>query len=649
MRCERIVKPAGIVCSLLLVGVAAASQDSIGPNGINSAGLLGADGQPLTGEGVGIGQVEFQRPGDADVGDDLTHRNTTVDPEAVWERDQPNPPPADPPANSNPINIQGSHAEWVAGVMISTHPISTGVAPEALLYAAGYKPTGFDADPEAASMGQLIATRMTPTGGRVHAINMSFAISGDVPDGDDLLTQFVDWSANHHDVLYVSAGREDNTASGVFAPTDNYNGITVGTSSKVGSVYSQVAPRNDFDEPIVGSIEGPRTAIGLLAPGEDIEMRGLGDILASDVVNDGTSYAAPHVTGTVALLQQFAGQKIISPGGQQWNATRARRHEVMKAVLLNSADKLKDDGTFAAPGSLLDMERTVLDQNGNNWLQSEAYGDEPFSIGSFVPVDKQMGAGHLNAKRALQQFSPGEYDSDAADVPVIGWDYGHTTGAGDLNKYAIAQPLLADSFISISMAWDRVVTFDNDGGTPGEYDVDDTFQPWLDAPPPADDVINELDVYLMHAGATNIGAAIATSFSNDSTIQHLFFKIPTTGEYEFWVNQWDDEANNNGQDYAIAWWAKSAANPASTGDYDGNGTVQTADYNLWKANFGTANAATDGNGNGIVDAGDYTIWRDHLGQMVGGGSLASVPEPSGGILLMMSAALVGLCRSKTRS
>lgn len=255
MRSERFVTCAGIVWSLLLAGVAVASQDSIGPNGINSAGLLGVDGQPLTGEGVGIGQVEFQRPGDEDVGDDLAHRNTTVDPKAVWERDQPNPPPADPTANSNPTTFQGSHAEWVASVMISSDPGSTGVAPEALLYAAGYKPTGFDADPEAASMGQLIATRMTPTGGRVHAINMSFAISGDVPDGDDLLTQFVDWSASHHDVLYVSAGRETSTPSGVFTPTDNYNGITIGSSTKMGGVYSQVSGLNNFDLPLMDHLK----------------------------------------------------------------------------------------------------------------------------------------------------------------------------------------------------------------------------------------------------------------------------------------------------------------------------------------------------------------------------------------------------------
>ena len=51
------------------------------------------------------------------------------------------------------------------------------------------------------------------------------------------------------------------------------------------------------------------------------------------------------------------------------------------------------------------------------------------------------------------------------------------------------------------------------------------------------------------------------------------------------------------------------------GDYDGSGMVGPEDYDLWRASFGTDNAAADGNGNGIVDAADYVLWRKNFGQM----------------------------------
>jgi glucosylceramidase len=51
-----------------------------------------------------------------------------------------------------------------------------------------------------------------------------------------------------------------------------------------------------------------------------------------------------------------------------------------------------------------------------------------------------------------------------------------------------------------------------------------------------------------------------------------------------------------------------------SGDYDGNGVVDAADYLVWSNSFGsTSQLSADGNSNGVVDAADYTVWRDHIG------------------------------------
>ena len=128
----------------------------------------------------------------------------------------------------------------------------------------------------------------------------------------------------------------------------------------------------------------------------------------------------------------------------------------MKAVLLNSADKIKDDGAIEPQGAFLGMERTVVERVGNGtWLDSIAFSDDA------RPLDLEMGAGHLNATRAFTQFEPGEtpagdFADQTVNVPTIGWDFNNSPFDG-FNKYAIQGNLTAGNFVSITLAWDRLL------------------------------------------------------------------------------------------------------------------------------------------------------------------------------------------------
>jgi len=89
-----------------------------------------------------------------------------------------------------------------------------------------------------------------------------------------------------------------------------------------------------------------------------------------------------------------------------------------------------------------------------------------------------------------------------------------------------------------------------------------------------------------------------------------------------------------------------------TGDYDFNGTVNTADYNAWRSTFAsTTSAEADGNGNAKVDAADYVLWRKTLGQSGGPGACSGldtmgVPEPSATLLVFTSAFILSACRRR---
>ncbi len=82
------------------------------------------------------------------------------------------------------------------------------------------------------------------------------------------------------------------------------------------------------------------------------------------------------------------------------------------------------------------------------------------------------------------------------------------------------------------------------------------------------------------------------------------------------------------------------------GDYNQNGTVDAADYIVWRKSEGQTGAglAADGDGNGVINDDDYGVWRAHFGQTPGSGANvglpgnAAVPEPASFLLAVIALA-----------
>jgi autotransporter-associated beta strand protein len=89
------------------------------------------------------------------------------------------------------------------------------------------------------------------------------------------------------------------------------------------------------------------------------------------------------------------------------------------------------------------------------------------------------------------------------------------------------------------------------------------------------------------------------------------------------------------------------------GDYNGDGTVNAADYTVWRNNLGGDGSILGTNrdpaNSGSIGEDDYNSWKSHFGEMGPGSSslgAAGVPEPASFVLAGFAVALAGLRRRR---
>ena len=460
-----------VVVGMGLASGASALDRSVGADGINATALQNL-AVPLTGTGIKLGVLDDKI---------ATHPNLTI-------------------GGNGGTGVVTTHATEVAGILNSNHATYKGVAPGSTVYgyAVATPIEGFDG-----------ANWMVSQGIKIITYPMGWSLgSGDWLDGNSWESLHVDYLAVHNDALMFISGNQGG--GGAPLPTDAYNGITVNATVMTASGrYDELAGWNYYGErPDYG-----RCKPDLVAPGgyEYAPERSPESIYTTTTGNgfvnvSGTSFAAPHAAGAAALLTQYGQSRGLSTN-----------HNVLKAVLVNAADK------------------TTRDTYGLAWTQSEAYGDK------YTPLDDELGAGQVDAVGAYLNYAAGHYGPGS--VPLVGWDLGSITGEGAVLSYQFNQTLKSGTYLTATLAWDRRVILEDDQDGDGRFDYYQT-----DILTPFDN--NDLDINIYNS----TGGLITGSWSGEDNLEHVWWQVPTDGSYRLGVEfyQVNDLAT---QAYALAWSA----------------------------------------------------------------------------------------------
>jgi hypothetical protein len=459
------------------------------------------------------------------------------------------------------------HATWV-GAVIGGRPAlpfpgdyQVGIAPGADLWSGAIATTWVD-PPYTGSFDINLNTFANPyktvmvtgvAGRTADVINSSWGFVEPTGAGSDF-ARGIDALVSLSGKTFVAvAGNEGPTGNTIESPAAGYNKIAVAAleSDTTAPPYSVVAPfssrgPSDVFNPQTNSvIVGARATVDIAAPGTNLTLAyyggntggnspTLGLPQGSTAANNfyafplaGTSFAAPTVAGGAALV-------VDAARGLFGNTTKAVDARVVKAVLLNSADKI------------------------SGWNNGQAV-NMGGAIETTQSLDYASGTGALNLNRAFDQLTAGTNDVLAPGggpwlaggiVQPTGWDYGRVP-FGTHNDYPIFPQLTAGDTLTVTLDWfvDRTINLATN------------FT--------AENIFNNLNLEVWRTVAGLPTTLVATSDSQYNNVEHLNFALPVGDFYllrvTFAGNNWNLSGAPNatlGEDFGLAWNVTAVPEPS---------------------------------------------------------------------------------------
>jgi hypothetical protein len=252
---------------------------------------------------------------------------------------------------------------------------------------------------------------------------------------------------------------------------------------------------------------------------------------------------------------------------------------------------------------------------------------------SFDDIQFWVGTGANRAALVI------DWNEDSTEPPALAWGYrwdGVASGGDMLAAVVAADPRLFARLRGTPTDPAAVFGLGYDANNDGQFALDDNTVFDAAGIAFASEAIDGVattdsgDFYSEGwlAGFWHYGVASANPFDGSEWSDSLLGMASRTLTEGAW-DSWTFESPISFTAYAEN--PVSAIPSLSTADFNHDGGVDSADYDLWQNTFGSMSKRTaDGNGNGIVDAADYVLWRDRFADAVPAlvaASAAGVPEP----------------------